>query len=115
MFPRLPLLDRCRLPRLSARSADDASSRRRRFAQYRFIPSLAACDDRRRPSPETHRSLSPGSSRAYDGAIALNPLAEYPHKTRFHELTHVVHGHFSEGSGASVAASLASLANLAAS
>jgi hypothetical protein len=50
MFPQSPLLDGCRLPHLSARSADDASSRRRRFAQYRFIPSLAACDDRRRPS-----------------------------------------------------------------
>jgi hypothetical protein len=47
MFPQSPLLDRCRLPRLSAHSADDASSQRRR---YRFIPSLAACDDRHRPS-----------------------------------------------------------------
>jgi antirestriction protein ArdC len=33
----------------------------------------------------------------YDGAIAVNTLAESPHKTRFHELAHVVHGHCSEG------------------
>ena len=26
-------------------------------------------------------------------SIAINPLAEYPHKTRFHELAHVVLGH----------------------
>lgn len=28
--------------------------------------------------------------------IAVNPLAEYPHKTRFHELAHVVLGHTEE-------------------
>lgn len=26
-------------------------------------------------------------------SIAINPLAEYPHKTRFHELAHIVLGH----------------------
>lgn len=30
-------------------------------------------------------------------AIAINPLAAFPHKTRFHELAHVVLGHTSEG------------------
>ena len=30
-------------------------------------------------------------------SIAVNPVAEFPHKTRFHELAHVVLGHTSEG------------------
>lgn len=29
--------------------------------------------------------------------IAVNPVAEYPHKTRFHEIAHVVLGHTKEG------------------
>lgn len=29
--------------------------------------------------------------------IAINPVAQYPHKTRFHELAHVVLGHTEEG------------------
>lgn len=29
-------------------------------------------------------------------SIAINPLAEYPHKTRFHELAHIVLGHTKE-------------------
>ena len=30
-------------------------------------------------------------------SIAINPVAEYPHKTRFHELAHIVLGHTREG------------------
>jgi antirestriction protein ArdC len=30
-------------------------------------------------------------------SVAVNPVAEYPHKTRFHELAHVVLGHTAEG------------------
>lgn len=33
---------------------------------------------------------------AIERRIAINPVAEYPHKTRFHELAHVVLGHTSE-------------------
>lgn len=29
--------------------------------------------------------------------IAINPVAQYPHKTRFHELAHIVLGHTKEG------------------
>lgn len=29
--------------------------------------------------------------------IAVNPVAQYPHKTRFHEIAHVVLGHTTEG------------------
>lgn len=29
--------------------------------------------------------------------IAISPVAEYPHKTRFHELAHIVLGHTAEG------------------
>ena len=34
---------------------------------------------------------------AHDRAIAVSPIAELPHKTRFHELAHVVLGHTTEG------------------
>lgn len=30
-------------------------------------------------------------------SIAISPVAEYPHKTRFHELAHIVLGHTAEG------------------
>ena len=30
-------------------------------------------------------------------SIAINPVAQYPHKTRFHEIAHVVLGHTTEG------------------
>jgi antirestriction protein ArdC len=30
-------------------------------------------------------------------SVAINPVAQYPHKTRFHELAHVVLGHTAEG------------------
>ncbi len=33
---------------------------------------------------------------AYEKSIAINPVAALPHKTRFHELAHVVLGHTSE-------------------
>ena len=33
---------------------------------------------------------------ASGSSIAINPLAQYPHKTRFHELAHVVLGHTEE-------------------
>ncbi|WP_090721616.1 ImmA/IrrE family metallo-endopeptidase [Nitrosomonas sp. Nm166] len=29
-------------------------------------------------------------------SIAINPLAQHPHKTRFHEIAHVVLGHTTE-------------------
>ena len=34
---------------------------------------------------------------AQDSTIAINPVAQYPHKTRFHEVAHVVLGHTKEG------------------
>lgn len=34
---------------------------------------------------------------AHDRRIAVSPIAELPHKTRFHELAHVVLGHTAEG------------------
>lgn len=34
---------------------------------------------------------------AKEGIIAINPVAQYPHKTRFHEIAHNVLGHCSEG------------------
>lgn len=49
--------------------------------------------------------ITEGSFKHYDGncqgyasgtSIAINPLAQYPHKTRFHELAHVVLGHTAE-------------------
>ena len=33
---------------------------------------------------------------AYDQSIAINPVAAFPHKTRFHEMAHVVLGHTKE-------------------
>ena len=33
---------------------------------------------------------------AVDSAIAVSPVAEYPQKTRFHELAHIVLGHTTE-------------------
>lgn len=33
---------------------------------------------------------------AYEKNIAVSPIAEYPHKTRFHEIAHVVLGHTEE-------------------
>ena len=40
-----------------------------------------------------------GNTQGYatDGKIAINPLAELPHKTLFHELAHQVLGHAAEG------------------
>ncbi len=40
-----------------------------------------------------------GNTQGYatDGKIAINPLAELPHKTLFHELAHNVLGHVAEG------------------
>lgn len=35
---------------------------------------------------------------AFDRKIAINPIAAYPYKTRFHELAHIVLGHTAEGS-----------------
>jgi hypothetical protein len=35
---------------------------------------------------------------AYASVIALNPLGEFPHKTRFHEMAHILLGHTKEGS-----------------
>lgn len=39
-----------------------------------------------------------GNTQGYASgtSIAINPLAEYPHKTRFHELAHIVLGHCAE-------------------
>lgn len=33
---------------------------------------------------------------AYEHSIAINPLAAFPHKTRFHEMAHIVLGHTKE-------------------
>jgi len=49
--------------------------------------------------------ITEGTFKHYDGncqgyasgtSIAVNPMAQYPHKTRFHELAHVVLGHTQE-------------------
>lgn len=49
--------------------------------------------------------ITEGTFKHYNGncqgyasstSIAINPLAEYPHKTRFHELAHIVLGHTKE-------------------
>lgn len=54
----------------------------------------------------TELSITEGSFKMVDGncqgyasgkSIAINPLAVLPHKTRFHELAHVVLGHTVEG------------------
>jgi antirestriction protein ArdC len=34
---------------------------------------------------------------AKDREFAINPVAQYPHKTRFHEIAHIVLGHTQEG------------------
>jgi len=43
--------------------------------------------------------LTDGNTQGYARRrqIAINPLAQIPHKTRFHELAHVVLGHTTEG------------------
>jgi hypothetical protein len=43
-------------------------------------------------------SMTDGNCQGYamGRSIAVSPLAEYPHKTRFHELAHVVLGHTAE-------------------
>lgn len=33
---------------------------------------------------------------AFEKSIAINPVAQFPHKTRFHEIAHIVLGHTSE-------------------
>jgi antirestriction protein ArdC len=42
---------------------------------------------------------SDGNCQGYavERRIAVNPVAEFPHKTRFHELAHIVLGHTAEG------------------
>jgi hypothetical protein len=44
-------------------------------------------------------TMTDGNVQGYarQRTIAVSPLAELPHKTRFHELAHVVLGHTSEG------------------
>jgi hypothetical protein len=56
--------------------------------------ALAALDVREEPF-----SLLDGNCQGYarQRAIAVSPVAAAPHKTRFHELAHVVLGHTSEG------------------
>ena len=48
---------------------------------------------------ETAFALANGNVQGYAqlDTIAINPVAEYPHKTRFHEIAHVVLGHTKEG------------------
>lgn len=48
---------------------------------------------------ETSFDLINGNVQGYAqlDQIAINPVAEYPHKTRFHEIAHVVLGHTKEG------------------
>lgn len=43
--------------------------------------------------------IADGNCQGYavDTSIAINPVAQYPHKTRFHEIAHVVLGHTKEG------------------
>jgi antirestriction protein ArdC len=47
---------------------------------------------------ETAFALANGNVQGYAqlDTIAINPVAEYPHKTRFHEIAHVVLGHTKE-------------------
>jgi hypothetical protein len=47
---------------------------------------------------ETTFNLTNGNCQgyAYEKTIAINPVAVLPHKTRFHEMAHVVLGHTSE-------------------
>jgi len=44
-------------------------------------------------------NLTNGNVQGYAqlDSIAVNPVAEFPHKTRFHEIAHVVLGHTKEG------------------
>ena len=48
---------------------------------------------------ETSFDLLNGNVQGYAqlNSIAINPVAEFPHKTRFHEIAHVVLGHTKEG------------------
>jgi antirestriction protein ArdC len=48
---------------------------------------------------ETTFSMMNGNVQGYAqlDSIAINPVAQYPHKTRFHEIAHVVLGHTKEG------------------
>ena len=48
---------------------------------------------------EERFALQNGNCQGYAQAksIAVNPIAQYPHKTRFHEIAHVVLGHTTEG------------------
>jgi hypothetical protein len=55
--------------------------------------ALAALDITEKPF-----DLTDGNTQGYAQArtIAVSPIAEHPHKTRFHELAHVVLGHTAE-------------------
>lgn len=48
---------------------------------------------------EKHYDLIDGNCQGYAQAdsIAINPVAAFPHKTRFHEIAHIVLGHTKEG------------------
>lgn len=48
---------------------------------------------------ETAFAIANGNVQGYAqlDTIAVNPVAEYPHKTRFHEIAHCVLGHTKEG------------------
>ena len=48
---------------------------------------------------EEYFALANGNVQGYAqlNTIAINPVAQYPHKTRFHEMAHVVLGHTKEG------------------
>lgn len=47
---------------------------------------------------ETAFNMADGNCQGFarDRSIAVSPIAQFPHKTRFHELAHVVLGHTSE-------------------
>jgi N-terminal domain of anti-restriction factor ArdC len=65
-------------------------------------PSIPAWDQKRALDTlgiiEEAFTATDGNCQGYarDRVIAVSPLAELPHKTRFHELSHVVLGHTSE-------------------
>lgn len=44
-------------------------------------------------------AIADGNVQGYaqGGAIAINPIAQYPHKTRFHEMAHIVLNHTKAG------------------
>jgi antirestriction protein ArdC len=48
---------------------------------------------------QAHFASADGNAQGYatGRSVAINPVAQYPHKTRFHELAHVVLGHTAEG------------------